>query len=426
MKINRTRLHPLYDQYSNDENRLTHALLHTIGSSQSLFSRFLKDIVGISSFSARETYEISTQKVPFQHGDNDAKDIESIPDAWIVDGSSKLAIAIEVKDKKNSLRLNQLRGHANRIIDYQHQYLLAITPDLSEPDKIEELKRKERTKLNIVWRSWDEVYRWLMELAGKRVTRNEKESFLVSSMQEYLERRREVLGFQGIHFRSVFNVSEAKDILNAEMEELKPTIQTLYKDLGKRRPAITTFSQESVWDCFGSEEGFNADLHLTLGIHEKSHHIALTVPNSAKKVWPRLKKVFSDEANQEQLFSILKSLRNEVPHLFIEFNQRHFVARKFGVIDGYMEFDIDTLGAPFRKKDSKAKEFPVWLPAIKAAVVNKKRINGQVMFKSKFFFNETKGIDKPQFIETAKRTIKAFKPLYDFLRKPTRVTKLRL
>ena len=73
MKINRTRLHPLYDQYSNDENRLTHALLHTIGSSQSLFSRFLKDIVGISSFSARETYEISTQKVSFQNGDNDAK-----------------------------------------------------------------------------------------------------------------------------------------------------------------------------------------------------------------------------------------------------------------------------------------------------------------------------------------------------------------
>ena len=419
MKINRTRLHPLYDQYSNDENRLTHALLHTIGSSQLLFSRFLKDIVGISSFSARETYEISTQKVPFQHGDNDAKDIESIPDAWIVDGSSKLAIAIEVKDKKNSLRLNQLRGHANRIIDYQHQYLLAITPDLSEPDKIEELKRKERTKLNIVWRSWDEVYRWLMELAGKRVTRNEKESFLVSSMQEYLERRSKVLGFRGIKFPHGFNVLEAKTILNAEMVELKSNVTELYKNLDKRRPAITTFSQEAVWDCFGSEKGFTADLHVTLAINEKSHDISLTVPNSARNAWSRLKAVFSDERYESRLFSILSRLRKEIPHLFIEFNQRHFIAQKLGVRDGYMEFDIDTLGAPFRNRESKTKEFPIWRSAIRDAIVNKKRINGQVMFKSRFFLAETKGIDKPKFIETAKDTIKAFKPLYDFLRKST-------
>ena len=417
MNIKKDRLNSLYDQYSNQENRLTHALLHTIGSSQSLFSRFLKDIVVVSSFSARETYEISTQKVPFSHGDNDAKDIESIPDAWIVDGSSKLGIAIEVKDKKNSLRLNQLRGHANRIADYQHQYLLAITPDLSEPDKIEELKRKERTKLNVVWRSWDEIYRWLMELAGKRVTRNEKESFIVASMKEYLERRSEVLGFQGIKFPDGFNVLEAKTSLNEEMEELKPTIGRVYKDLVRRRPAITTFSQESVWDCFGSEKGFTADLHVTLAINEKSHDISLTVPNSARKAWSRLKTVFSDQRYESQLFSILSRLRKEIPHLFIEFNQRHFVTQKIGIRDGYMEFDIDTLGSPFRTQESKAKEFPVWKSAIRDAILNKKRINGQVMFKSRFFLTETKGIDKSQFIETAKRTIKAFKPLYDFLRK---------
>lgn len=82
-----------------------------------------------------------------------------------------------------------------------------------------------------------------------------------------------------------------------------------------------------------------------------------------------------------------------------------------------MEFNIDTLGTPFREKISKAKEFPVWLPAIKTAILSKKRINGQVQFRTKFFFRETKGIEKPQFIETAKDTVRAFKPLYDFLQK---------
>lgn len=417
MKIDKARLHSIYDQYSNEENRLTHALLHTIGSSRWLFARFLKDIVGVSALQRKETYEISTQKVPFSHGDSDVKEIESIPDAWIVDGSSNLGVVIEVKNKKNSLRFNQLRGHANRVADYQDQYLLAITPDLKEPAKIEELKRKESRKLNIVWRSWDDVYNWLTQLATKMAAGKPKEAFLVYSMQGYLERRSEVLGFQGLKFPNGFSVVDAKPILNAMMEELEETVKKYYIHLGRRRPAITTFSQESVWDCFGSEEGFTKGLHITLSINERAHDISITIPNSARQAWSRLKKVFSDDAKQDQLFSILKRLRNEVPHLFIEFNQRHFIAQKFGIRDGYMEFNIDTLGSPFRKKNSKTKEFPVWLQAIKAAIVNKKRINGQVMCKSKFFLNKTKGIDKPEFIETAKTTVKAFKPIYDFLRK---------
>ena len=103
MKINASRLNPLYDQYSNAENRLTHALLHTLASSESLLSKFLKDIVTVRKVSRWGTYEICTQKVPFSHGDHDAREIESIPDAWIVDDSSRLEIAIEeVKDKKNT------------------------------------------------------------------------------------------------------------------------------------------------------------------------------------------------------------------------------------------------------------------------------------------------------------------------------------
>ena len=90
MKINKNGLHPLYDQYSNQENRLTHALLHTIGSSEWLLSRFLKYIVGYEISLTGETYEISTQKKPLSQGGEDPKEIESIPDAWIVDGSSKI------------------------------------------------------------------------------------------------------------------------------------------------------------------------------------------------------------------------------------------------------------------------------------------------------------------------------------------------
>lgn len=415
MKIIKTALNPLYDQYSNQENRLTHALLHTVVSSKWLLSRFLKQIVGVDMPLGGETLEISSQKIPFAHGDDNTKAVESIPDGWIVTEGTKLGVAIEVKDKKNVISIRQLEGHCRRIIGYDHPYLLVISPDLTRHRKVDQFQRKKRN-VRVIWRSWVEIYRWLINLNISKSAQLKKSQFLVSSMKEYLERRREVLGFLGIYFPSGFNVTEAKWILDSEMEALQPFMVGSYKKLLQRRPAITTFSQESVWDCFGSEAGFTSDLHITLAIHEKYHDISITVPNSAKHAWSRLKKIFADDANLKELFSILEKLRHQVPHLFIEFNQRHFIAQKIGVRDGYMEFNIDTLGAPFKRRTSKTKEFPIWFPAIKGAIENKRKINAQVMFKARFYLTETKGIDKPQFINVAESTIETFKPLYQFLR----------
>jgi uncharacterized protein YktB (UPF0637 family) len=81
-----------------------------------------------------------------------------------------------------------------------------------------------------------------------------------------------------------------------------------------------------------------------------------------------------------------------------------------------MEFNIDTLGPPFRSKNSKAKEFPIWRQEMKDAITNKRRVNAQVMFKSRFYLKETKGIESSEFIKTAEKTVKAFRPLYDYLR----------
>ena len=416
MKINKDRLHPLYDQYSNDENRLTHALIHTIGSSPLLFSRFLRNIIGISYNLSGGIFEISTQKVPYAHGDNNQEKVESIPDAWIINEQKGIGIAIEVKDIKNNISIGQLTKHASQIQGYKKQYLLVITPDLKRPIKIDVLKRKEQKKLNVVWCSWDEIYRWLSKLQQSKLSKLKKEEFLLKSMQEYLDRRREVLGFQGIKFDKGFDVNEAKVILNAEMEELEQFVKKTFKDLVRRRPAITTFSLESVWDCFGVEDGFTKDLHLTFGIKETYHDIAIVVPNASRKPWKKLKNIFSSPEKEKDLFFILEDLRKQVPHLYIEFIQRHFIARKIGIRDGFMEFNIDTIDRIFKNKKTKAKEFPIWYPAIKSAVLNKSKINGQIMFKARFYYTDTKNIDKPGFIKTAEKTIKAFKPLYKFIR----------
>lgn len=413
MKIINARLNTLYDQYSNQENRLTHALLHTISSSERLFFGFLKNIVGIKKIKLSQQYEISTQKRPFSFGDKDTGEIESVPDGWVLTDDATLGIVIEVKDKKNALRINQLNSHINRINRYGKCYLLVITPDLQAPDTIKQLQ--EKTTCTIIWRSWDAIYNWLKKTPVGKTKIAARDEFLITSMFEYLERRREVLGFQGIKFSRGFDVVEAKDILNVEMEELYPTVQSLY-DLPRRRPSITTFSSASAWDCFGNDRGFTKDLHITLGINEIYHDISLTVPNSAKEAWKRLQAVFANKIHEDELNAILINLRKNVPQLLIEFHQRHFIAQRIGVRDGFMEFNIDTLGSPFRQKKSKCKEFPIWRNVLKDTILNKKKVNGQIMFKAIFYYRDNKGIETIDFIKTAKDTVKALKPLYDFLK----------
>lgn len=420
MKIIRKRLNSIFDQYSNQENRLTHALLQTIGSSEWLLSTFLREMFRINDFSG--FFEISTQKVPLAQGDKEPKDIQSIPDAWIINEKQSLGIAIEVKNKKKSLRADQLYKHAKRICAYKSRYLLVISPDLEQPPLLSKPIALNRMNVRLVWQSWDKIYIWARKLEVRRAIKDKRDKFLVSSFRDYLERRREILGFQGIFFIDHFDVEQAKQILSAEMEEVKSHVGKIYKILVRRRPGITTFSQEGVWDCFGTKEGFTKDLHLTISIHEKYQDISLTIPNASISAWARLKEVFSDKNLLRELLQILKRLRKRIPHLYLEFIQRHFIAQRIGIRDGFMEFDIDTLGAPFKKRASGVREFQMWKAAIGEAVLNKKGVNGQVMFKVRYYFSETKDIHNPSFIKTAKHTIEALKPLYDFLRgsKPKR------
>ena len=420
MKIDKTQLCPLYDQYSNEENRLTHALLHTIGSSEYIFTEFIRNIVGIKSFYKSGIFEISTQKKPKGYGDKDKKpdQIKSVPDAWIINEKNDFGIAIEVKGKKNSLRIGQLKSHSKLVNKYKNSFILSITPDNNLPKIVSDLKQDSEMNVVPIWTPWGDIYRLFKTLFMNTSNKNAKDSFLLKSILEYLEGRMDVLGFQGIPFNkdNGYDNRIAKEILKNEMDELQPYVEGIYEELVKRRPAITLLKKSGVWDCFGNAKGFTNDLHITLGISEESHNIALVVPNSSKNAWKRLKEIFSTEAYQDELISILANLRKTVPCIYAEFVQRHFIARKHGVEDGKLFFNLDVIGKSFSNKKSIAKISSIWFPAFQEAIINKKNLNGQVAFITKYFYKNTKGIDQTKFLETVKATLKNYKPLYDYLK----------
>ena len=118
MKIITDKLTPLFDQYRNNENRLTHALLHTIGGSERILRLFLKKVIGLKGKMGVLEVEVSTQKRPFSHEETDPDKVDSVPDAWVITPDSKLGIVIEVKDVKNNVRFGQLRSHIKRLEGY--------------------------------------------------------------------------------------------------------------------------------------------------------------------------------------------------------------------------------------------------------------------------------------------------------------------
>jgi len=416
MKIDTERLTPLFDQYSNPENRLTHALMHTLAGSDKILKAFLDQVLGIRRSFIGKEIEITTQKRPFSQEDTDRDKVDSVPDGWIIDKQGGLGILIEVKDEKNSVRLDQLRSHLKRLENYENSTLLVITPDLILPQKIDALNADRRCRSRIAWKSWNELYAFFNQCRENLFHTLPKERYVLDAMLEYLEQRREVLGFQGIKFRKGFDVEEAKKILAAEMEELKDTALALFPTLTGRRGAITTaFSKSAVWDCFGVPEGFTSDIHVTVSIHEAYQDISLTVPHRARQRWKRLKSILASEENERALFKILNELRLAVPDLFLEFIQRHFLYQRKGVRDAFLEFHIDTFGKPFLEDKSKVKVFPIWFQALKEAILSKSMINAQTMFKARFYLDETPNIDNEKFLITARKAITALHPLYSFL-----------
>lgn len=220
--------------------------------------------------------------------------------------------------------------------------------------------------------------------------------------------------FNGISFTQQFNIDEAKELLDAEMAELQIFVEDTY-GLRRRVKGITV-APNNIWDCFGKTNGdFRKHLHFSLSLHEEYHDIALTVPNKANRRWTRLRSVFLEDYDQERLIRIIQKLRSQAPHLFIRFHQRHFIGQTKPFSDGFLEFDIDTIGTHFWSRGSSVKTFSIWFETFKNAIISYEKINKEVQFRVRYYYDEMENINTAEFIETVKLILTDFKPLYEFL-----------
>jgi len=368
----------LFDQYTQTENRLTHALVWALKSEPKLLLAFLKWL-DIKNIPSPTKLTITEQRIPGTYATDDEDETKGLPDAMVYTEDG-WAVIIESKVEA-SPTLNQLKRHritADRS-GFENAPVVLLTvekPKWTPPDWV-------------TVREWKAVYGWL-----RKQSRAMHSPWLTQLTQyidvletqaadEKIKLQGALTMFEGFHFSTErpYAYAEAKRQLRLFREELvkHPQIRALGVDTkSPGRSAITGKGQTAVWDFIRlkqSGQGAHTNApHLTISVNRDILIAAITIPNGIKGgLKTRLKnggmKEFTDLVREieENLRPVTEGDGKAKPVLYA--TQRRFKSqRSVADIDGRLEVDIRTA---VKTPKSRIKYQPEWVEAIYSVLVNK-------------------------------------------------------
>lgn len=416
----------VFDQYTQPENRLTHALVTALAEDRRLLRRFVEWATELRVVRS-VPLEIIEQGLPGVQAETE-EDAEKrgLPDACVYQGD-EWALLIESKVAAK-LNQEQLRRHfrtANRR-GFKHVRLLVLDTERSScplPN-------------GTVVKKWSDVYAWLIrESARSGWARRVAEYFVVAENrlveEEYLKEGTLTI-FSGIPFGDAepYNYPEAKRLLKLMMEELR-TRKDLIRGLGmdpkgQGRSAITGKNGVTVWDFLrlrsSSGEGtFTHDPHLTLVVSHDRVRAMITVPNGIRPAYRRNLVDLGVNGFSELLADITKQLvrglrgaNGAVP--WTEVVQRRYRSQRSAAItDARLEFDLRT-AFPQTRGRSKVRIQPQWINATYEALA-RKRSNLQLMVGVSFPYAQCEATRDRKIIDYLARSWLACRPLVDVMLK---------
>ncbi len=372
----------IFDQYSQPENKLTHALMVSLDSDRWLLNRFVSWATGKSV--GKQKLEVREQSL--SGDDEDLSEEEArgrgLPDGCITDGDN-WGLLIESKFAERP-SADQLRRHiwTARRRGIEDVSLLLITVHTVSgrlPDKV-------------IVKQWWEVYAWLCKAAASSSwARRCLEYMQVAETKEadagYLQEGRLTV-FAGIPFGrdERYSYGQAKRLLKLLREELcqdKRLSKRLGADLAAPgRSAITGRERSSVWDFIPITHAHHAKnhtqyLHLTLAIREDCVAAYVTIPNGIKSKL-RSKLLGSSLEGFESLIQMVtidmvKLLKGvEGFALEVVVVQRHFRSQRSpGVVDCELRFDGRTALPKSSRHRGRVKSQPQWVKAVYDALAHR-------------------------------------------------------
>lgn len=344
----------VFDQYTQKENRLTHALATCLREDGALRRDFLSWATGKRQ--TRRGVEVLQQSLPGQRArlDEDEAERRGLPDICLADAAG-WALLVESKVAAPA-SLDQVRRHRrtaerHRLLETTVLLLVANEPRWTPPT-------------GVIVRTWSALYVWLAD--------RKRPSHWVSRLIEFMEtadaqwaaerylKEGALTTFAGIPFArsdAEYGYTQAKRVLELLRKELvknEPLRQRLGVDSANPgRGAITGRQSETVWDFLGLREAKQAGAftrfpHLTLGLTADRLEAYVTVPNGvAATVRRRLAGNSFDEFETlirtvtERLLKAIRKAPGAAPRIVVV-QRRYSSQRADPTMDCLLRFDPRT------------------------------------------------------------------------------------
>lgn len=383
----------VFDQYSQPENRLTHALACTLNADRSLLRPFIR-WCGIRNVPHASQLRMTEQSVPGEEMSGDETEGRGLPDICIFDQDSWV-LMIESK-VQCGVSVSQIRRHlataSRHAFDKRQVLLLCVdNPPANLP-------------AGTTVRSWRDLYAWFRRRAAAsgwatRLT-DYMETFESRMIAEDYSIRGTITMFDGLRFDrdNPYSYREAKRMIRLLGDELQARrdLQRLGVDpKGKRRTAITgRRSNRGVWDFLPlkaarGSSNFTGHPHLTLVIRDTGPRAAVTIPNGVRGGFRTQLKEVGEDGFVDLLRTIERRLRPTLKRstgskCMLYALQRHYRSqRSEGEIDARLDADLRTVVPGSRRS---AKFQPEWTHAI-YEVITRKRSNIQLGLEVHFTFD---------------------------------------
>ena len=368
----------VFDQYTQPENRLTHALVCTLSGDRTLLRPFLR-WAGCGDVPPPSQLRITEQQVPGEPVSGDEGEGSGLPDAcgFTDDGWSLL---VEAKVQAGVSR-GQLRRHiaTARRHGFEKPHLLLLSVD-DPPRQLPE---------RAAHRFWRDVYAWFRKRADlsqwARTFTDYMETFESRMIAEDYSIRGTLTMFDGLRFdaESPYTYREGKRLIRLLGDELqkRKDLQKIGIDpKGERRSAITGRGGLGVWDYLPlkvarGSGNFTDFPHLTMGLRQTEAGAAITIPNGVRGGFRTKLKDAGEEGFFQVLCDIEKRLRpvlrkSKGSTAVVYAAQRHYRSqRSVARVDATLVADLRTI-IPGKRREAKYQ--PQWVGAIYDVMTHKR------------------------------------------------------
>ncbi|MFO0992768.1 MAG: hypothetical protein U1E67_12655 [Hyphomicrobiales bacterium] len=300
----------IFDQYSQNENRLSHALASILQLDVDLRRSFMKEFIPAEGRPDASRVGVSEQSYPGQPSmAEEEAERRGLPDIWLFEDQGWCAV-IECKITAPLLS-DQIVRHCRLARRQDFKLIVPVAISILEP--------ADALPSDVIQIRWTDIYVWLKAHASPRnwaeLAARYFETLEVQMIENGQLDRGTLTTFSGFPFATLedYSYGEAKRVLRLALDELAKD-KRLEKEIGidpmiPGRGAIKGRNSDNVWDVLQIKEASRAtnhtsNVHLTLSITRRHVAAWTVVPYGLD---PKIRQSFA-KLSLEQFFDLLATL----------------------------------------------------------------------------------------------------------------------